>query len=91
VSIYNDYKALDAAIQKIRVGIENLNKVKKDLIVSTDRLHNEGFTDKKFLELKAVMDSSDKNLAEIQKGAEMLIAQLEQRSKLIKAYYEVMR
>jgi len=91
VNIENDYKALDMASNRLKTCIEKLIKIQSDLIKDTNTLYEAGFQDIKFQELKAVIDDGDKNLTKIVKTVQGNIVKIEERSKLIKTYYSVMK
>lgn len=89
--IENDSKALDLASNRLKSCIEVLNKIQGALKKDTDALHEAGFQDVKFQELKIVLDDGDKNMSMIVKEVKVCISQLEERSQLIKSYYSVMQ
>jgi hypothetical protein len=89
--IYNDYRALDKTSKVVRDTIEKLLKVQKDMLKATQDLHNAGFKDIKFLELKAVMDVANNHLTEIAKSGALLVNQMDKRSDLIKTYHNTLR
>lgn len=88
--ISNDYQALDQLIKELNGNIENMKKTRHQLLLGLDKLHKAGFTDKKFTELKGVIDSGSNTITVAIKTLEAFIASLQMRSKLIKDYYALL-
>ena len=88
--ISNDYQALDQLIKELNGNIEKMKKTRHQLLLGLDKLHKAGFTDKKFTELKGVIDSGSNTITDAIKALETFIASLQMRSKLIKDYYALL-
>ena len=88
--ISNDYQALDQLIKELNGNIENMKKTRHQLLLGLDKLYKAGFTDKKFTELKGVIDSGSNTITGAIKALEAFIASLQMRSKLIKDYYALL-
>jgi len=88
--ISNDYQALDQLIKELNENIENMKKTRHQLLLGLDKLHKAGFTDKRFTELKGVIDSGSNTITASIKALETFIASLQMRSKLIKEYYALL-
>lgn len=88
--ISNDYQALDQLIKELNGNIENMKKTRHQLLLGLDKLYKGGFTDRKFTELKGVIDSGSNTITAAIKTLEAFIASLQMRSKLIKDYYALL-
>lgn len=88
--ISNDYQALDQLIKELNGNIENMKKTRHQLLLGLDKLHKAGFTDKKFTELKGVIDNGSNTITGAIKALEVFIVSLQMRSQLIKEYYALL-
>jgi hypothetical protein len=88
--ISNDYQALDQLIKELKGSMENIKKTQHHLLLGLDKLHKAGFSDKKFSEVKGVLDNGSKDITSIIKGIEESIISLQMRSQLIKEYYALL-
>ena len=88
--ITNDYQALDQLIKELKGNMENLKKTRHQLLEQLDKLYKAGFTDKKFTELKGVIDNGSNTIAGAIKALEVFIDSLQMRSQLIKEYYALL-
>lgn len=80
---------MDLASNKLKACLDVLLKLQVALKRDTDALHEAGFQDVKFQELKTVLDDGDKNISMIVKEVQVCISKIEERSQLIKSYYSV--
>jgi hypothetical protein len=67
-----------------------MKKTRHQLLLGLDKLHKAGFTDKKFTELKGVIDNGSNTIAGAIKALEVFIDSLQMRSQLIKEYYALL-
>ena len=88
--ISNDYQALDQLIKELRGNMENLKKTRHQLLEQLDKLYKPGFTDKKFTELKGVIDNGSNTITGAIKALEVFIVSLQMRAQLIKEYYALL-
>ena len=88
--ISNDYQALDQLIKELNGNIENMKKTRHQLLLGLDKLHKAGFTDKKFTELKGVIDDGINTISGAIKALEVFIVSLQMRAQLIKEYYALL-
>jgi len=87
--IWNDALILDAEIPRIREAVSRLKKTRIDLTMEMNKLHDSGFRDSKFIELKKAIDDAATKLAAMEQRFTAFEAELKSRADIIKAYNSV--
>jgi len=89
VNIHNDYRLLETEMQKIRNQLENLRAIRKGLASEIDKLHQSGFKDSKFAELKKAVENNSSDLQKAENYFQRCVEELTARAALIKEYYAI--
>jgi len=89
MKIYNDHKAIEQMIVVFNREIEQLKSLRDQLATQVDTLYQSGFKDRKFLELKNVMDGSGQTILQFNSAINSLVEELSKRRTLIMEYYSI--
>jgi hypothetical protein len=89
MKISNDYRILDQEFQRIIDVMKDLSQVNENLSKELDALHNSGFKDIKFENLRKVVNESIADLKETHTFLNKKSAELNGYSAIIKEYYSV--
>jgi len=89
MKISNNYLALDTEFQKLSEKINQVKEVRQSLLKELDALHQSGFKDVKFENLRQVVNDTIKDLDETQVFLNKKSIELSEYSKIIKQYYAV--
>lgn len=89
MKIHNDQKAIEHMIAVFDSEIEKLGSLRNQLSGQVDTLYHSGFQDRKFLELKKVMDESGQLIADFNNEMNSLKEELSRRRALIVEYYSI--
>lgn len=89
MKIYNNYILLDQEIARIQGTIEGISRIRTSISKEMHRLHQSGFKDIKFNELKQRMDQSSNSLDRFEKNAKIYVEVLKNLSAIIKEYYRI--
>jgi len=89
MQIKNDYKALEKAMKAIEEQLANLKKSSATLQKDLEQLHNKGWQDKNYTNLKNVIMQQQANLQLTMQGIAQLNLELQNRIKILKSYYAI--
>jgi seryl-tRNA synthetase len=89
MKIHNDFRSLDKEIQFLQQELNQISVLRDKFSKEIDLLYNNGFKDKKFIELKTAVEKSGKQLMDLKKSLEQCVVEMQKRSEVIKQYYAV--
>ena len=89
MKISNSYQILDSEFQRISEKINQLKEVRESLLKELDALHQSGFKDMKFDNLRQVVNDTMKDLNETHAFLSKKSLELTEYSKIIKQYYAI--
>jgi DNA repair exonuclease SbcCD ATPase subunit len=89
MQIKNDYKALEKAIKDFEEQLANLKKSSASLQKDLEQLHNKGWQDTNYSNLKNVISQQQAHLQQTMQGIAQLSLELQNRTKILKSYYAI--
>jgi len=89
MKINNDYRILDIEFQRISDKIKDLKQVKEMLSKELETLHQSGFKDIKFENLRKVVNESMDDLNKTHDLMTKKSSELNEYSAIIKQYYAI--
>ena len=89
MKISNNYQTLDSEFQRLSEKINQIKQVRESLLKELDTLHQSGFKDIKFDNLRQVVNETMKELNETNAILSKKSNELTEYSKIIKQYYAI--
>jgi hypothetical protein len=89
MKIYNCYRELEKTQRIFEESLIHLQKLNNSLMNDLSDLHNRGWSDENYSNLRTVLTNRSSELKEIIKHTDSAIIELKKRSLIIKNYYSI--
>jgi hypothetical protein len=89
MKIYNCYRELEKTQRIFEESLIHLQKLNNSLMNDLSDLHNRGWGDENYSNLRTVLTNRSSELKEIIKHTDSAINELKKRSLIIKNYYSI--